>query len=280
LPKLIEFRHEIDGFKRDCAKFRDLCAQCIWQNVIPYVPEIYKTKPVNMDTSHLMHVFSISDEFKECMDPRFNVTYGRETYPHPMFDNMRDNNYLAFIVDNYENFAEFVIFVHGHNVSRAHQSTPLNDILDSTWEKIQRFNWTKCPEGTYFSYHYYDWVRQNTTKCNHFPNPVTGTPRFSCAYLEFFHHEMPLTQFGCLCHPCHGQFVVTRERIRSRPRSFWEYALVYGRTCMSEKGYQHPDLEPARKCSPNVLEWVWHVILGEPYDLRNQSSALIDNCLD
>ena len=63
---------------------------------------------------------------------------------------------------------------------------------------------------------------------------------------------------------CCAQFVVSRERVRARPRAIYEALLqkVLG---------MHDDATAAR-----LMEWSWHYLLGEPFE---QSRASVDQTL-
>jgi len=250
------------------------CAECPWRKNSNYPPKILRKGHVNMQSSHKFHVFAISDEFSGAFkDVPYNITFGRRVYWHSKFDNMRDANYLLFIVDNYDNLAEYVAFVHGHQ-SSWHQRTDLKIHLDQTWKKINKFDAEKCPNGIYYSY-----AEMNKDKdCSSWPNPIFNNDHMNCLWVEYFEPEMMLDEIPCVSAPCCGQFVASRDRIRSRPLDFWMRLVNYGRTCLSKRG-QSTGMFTRTKCTANILEYVWHVIFREPADYRSGIPSDLRTCV-
>jgi len=262
-----------------CQRNPNYCKNCRFTNwgfEKPTIPK--RMKEINIDKSHLLHIFSISNKYKHVLDTLegINITYGIEVYPHKTFDNMRDANYLHFIIDNFNNLPKWLIFIHGHETS-PHQFRNITDLLMESKDKIERFDWGLCPFGVYSSLDYSEWVSKNITGCKHWPNPLMGNHHWGCTFLEFAHYAFPIETLGCFAHPCCAQFIVNRERLRSMPLAYWQYLAVHGQRCLSKK--ESHDRLVAETCAPNVLEWVWHLSFGEQSDLRNVRSANIDFCV-
>lgn len=251
------------------------CNFCKWRNNSQENFIVHRQGLINMKISHRFHVFLLSNESKNRVftggkEP-LNITFGKEQYYHDHFDNLRDTNYLLFIVDNYYNLAEFVVFAHGHPTSW-HQKENLSSILLKLDTKAKLFDSSKCPKGIYHPLSYEIWKRNRnpqkiSSKCSSWPNPIIDNEWFNCVWAEYFEPEFPLKLLGCLISPCCGQFLVSRSRILRQPLSFWRKVLNYARTCFSQKGSPR-DMFPESKCSANILEYTWHVLLGQEADYR------------
>ncbi|KAE8352226.1 hypothetical protein BDV28DRAFT_135553 [Aspergillus coremiiformis] len=157
--------------------------------------------------------------------------------------------YLTYIVDHYDHLSPFTIFIHGkdehwHNDAAGPKTS--NVLLNLRFEAARAYGYVNlrclavpgCPDSLHPA------VNQKTDLEYH--QLVEDFPQI---YYELFGESDAPSQVG---HQCCGQFIVTRDRIRQRPRSDYERLLHWvGNTTRTDSygiGW--------------TLEKLWHIIFG------------------
>jgi len=147
---------------------------------------------------------------------------------------------LAFIVENYNSLADVSIFLHGFPFDH---NTHLADLLK------ELFDWNRRTGLPFFDFMYAnDWL---FTRC--YRNPRNNSIGEMLGLdAEYFPYEgTRLSRQGCyLPKFCCAQFLVSREAIQRRPRSFYRLALKL----VNELPY-HPEMGPCAE-----MEMLWHAI--------------------
>mmetsp|Transcript_27792 Transcript_27792/g.69837 ORF Transcript_27792/g.69837 Transcript_27792/m.69837 type:complete len:355 (+) Transcript_27792:75-1139(+) len=176
--------------------------------------------------------------------------------------------YLRFIVQYYDHLPEHIAFVHGHRRSW-HQSGDIVEVLGKA-EALVGAMPPRCRADYYITLSDAG-VREGSQCppdwCSMFQPKPWGKGAVLrnalAAALPELGHPTP-----CLSSTCCAQFMVPRERIRARPLAFWQRALDYVAACpqpASLPGGAVADAHlPRQGCYWNLMEYVWHLALGNP----------------
>jgi hypothetical protein len=157
------------------------------------------------------------------------------------------SSYLKFIVDYYDILPEALLMLHSHRYAYHQEDILLLlsklNLKSASWAgaycNINHAVWgyKEDPDRDWMRINWEDWLGEWLG--DDYP-PTRGDGR------SFPH---PVLERCC------AQFVVGRDRVRKRPREFYEKAL--------EVMYSAKDEEESRKMGL-LMEWVWHMIFGEP----------------
>lgn len=152
-------------------------------------------------------------------------------------------SYLKFIIEYYDELPHNVAFIHGHEEAY-HQLKNLSEQLTTgAWKGKQYYSlnghFTDRPPGS-------DPMNKLERVWNDLFKPILG---FDCP--EHIHSD------------CCAQFVVTREKLRSYPKSVYEnwYNFILS-------GYKSYDL--TMYDSAVMFELVWHILFGKPVKCYEQ----------
>ena len=147
--------------------------------------------------------------------------------------------FLKFIVDYYDALPRAMVFLHGHRYAY-HMEDVLGLLADLDVASFDYCNLNFAVWGTHE-----DPERRLLYDDTHRP------------WLEAHLGPLPPLLFDRCC----AQFLVTRDRVRARPRAFYEAALAHA----------YYDVEPlpegdkeANRQIGLLFEWLWHHIFGEP----------------
>ena len=147
--------------------------------------------------------------------------------------------FLKFIVDYYDALPRAMVFLHGHRYAY-HMEDVLGLLADLDVASFDYCNLNFAVWGTHE-----DPERRLLYNDTHRP------------WLEAHLGPLPPLLFDRCC----AQFLVTRDRVRARPRAFYEAALAHA----------YYDVEPlpegdkeANRQIGLLFEWLWHHIFGEP----------------
>lgn len=139
--------------------------------------------------------------------------------------------YLKFIVDYYDRLPEFAIFLHSHRYAYHQEDllSILNDLVPTHYCNLNSVVWgnKEDPDRKLLYQDHRSWVE------------------------EFLGPLPPL-----LLDRCCAQFVVHRDRIRSRPLAFYDKALAVALAA------DERDTEANRQLGL-LFEWLWRFIFGE-----------------
>lgn len=141
--------------------------------------------------------------------------------------------YLKFIVDYYDRLPEFAVFLHSHRYAYHQEDllSILNDLVPTHYCNLNSVIWgnREDPDRTLLYHHHRSWVE------------------------DFLGPLPPL-----LLDRCCAQFVVHRDRIRSRPLAFYEKALAVA----LDDAVDERDTEANRQLGL-LFEWLWPFIFRE-----------------
>lgn len=177
--------------------------------------------------------------------------------------------YLAYIADNYDDLPDYTVFLHAD----APEHIPSLELLTETVFAASR---GYLPEETGFAHLAHNHVLhhvgcENGGVCE--ARTMDGF-EFPTMWKNVFGSSIaPSLAAGELNAYCCVQFLVKRERIQMRPRSFYQRALDY----FGGSAQSYYDLFPAGKVvrpsdalgrTPCQLAmYIWHVMFGEPLAL-------------
>ncbi|KAG8462643.1 hypothetical protein KFE25_004619 [Diacronema lutheri] len=177
-------------------------------------------------------------------------------------------NYAHWLYDNYEALPPFMAFVHGHAVAW-HQPSALPVLVrvaEELVELLERAGGECGAEGLF--------VPLGTTMtaqwCKHVAQPTPFGRVLRHTYAAWLEPDLP-PPLPCLQAELGAQFVVSRSRVRARPRAFYRRLAEYTATCTPDRdgmyaraGEPKPDRLQPEHCFHNMLEYAWHVIFGQP----------------
>lgn len=167
--------------------------------------------------------------------------------------------YLQYIVEQYNNLPDSVVFMHAHQVA-PHMPDKLDILNKLRWDAVGYANlrytnitfdlwgkWTGdwlCPqhplEAPPSDEIIWDELRVNQSRL------------FAEVWQELF--ETPIGPMPQYVHsPCCAEFLVSKERIQARPLSFYEDSLNWLEATSQDRYW-----------AGRIFEYVWHIILGEP----------------
>lgn len=167
--------------------------------------------------------------------------------------------YLQYIVEEYNNLPDHVVFVHAHQIAQ-HMPDKLDILQNLRWDafgyaNLRYVNITYDLWGKWTG----DWL------CPH--NPIGPAPSeeilwdelrvnqsklFADVWGELFVKPLgPLPEY--VHAPCCAEFLASKERIRSRPLSFYQTCLAWVEEASSDRYW-----------AGRIFEYVWHMIFGEP----------------
>lgn len=155
---------------------------------------------------------------------QMNINKGREA-----------SGYLKFIIDNYYRLPKHIAFIHGHETS-IHQTYDIMHMI------------SKCAKYTQFEY-----ISLSLYNINFRERENPGIKLLHELWDEYFRPYLnrdPPTQ---IFHDCCAQFIVSRDRIRSRPIN--AYRHWYNLTI--DQNYDDYVVGL-------MFEYIWHIIFGEP----------------
>jgi len=159
-------------------------------------------------------------------------------------------------------------FVHGHAVAW-HQPSALPVLVrvaEELVELLERAGGECGAEGLF--------VPLGTTMtaqwCKHVAQPTPFGRVLRHTYAAWLEPDLP-PPLPCLQAELGAQFVVSRSRVRARPRAFYRRLAEYTATCTPDRdgmyaraGEPKPDRLQPEHCFHNMLEYAWHVIFGQP----------------
>lgn len=167
--------------------------------------------------------------------------------------------YLQYIVEEYSKLADHVAFIHAHQVAKH-----MPDKLDV----LQRLRWDAFPFANlrYVNITFDLWGKwTGDWLCPQ--NPIGPAPSeeiiwdelrvnqsqlYADVWQELFAKTLgPLPEY--VHSPCCAEFVVAKERIQSRPLSFYEDCLNWVEEASSDRYW-----------AGRIFEYMWHIIFGEP----------------
>ena len=167
--------------------------------------------------------------------------------------------YLQYIVEQYDNLPDAVIFMHAHQVA-PHMPNKLDILTKLRWDAFDYANlrytnitfdlwgkWTGdwlCPlnplDAPPSDEVVWDELRVNQSRL------------FAEVWEELF--ASSIGQMPQYVHsPCCAEFLVSRARIHARPLSFYEDCLNWLEATSSDRYW-----------AGRIFEYVWHIIFGEP----------------
>jgi hypothetical protein len=153
--------------------------------------------------------------------------------------------YLDYIVKNYDSLSDYTVFLQGdadHHLFLSYLSTTLEGIKAGQYDvPFLHLN---------FHRHY-----QTTTPCMRDVERV------------IFNLTNPVEPLPLIGTYCCAQFIVSRPRIRARDQKFYSDALKLVDGSVADLCSPDP---PRRSSHCYVLEYLWHVVFGEPRDLPHK----------
>lgn len=167
--------------------------------------------------------------------------------------NFIDNNksqevpmYLKYIIDNYYNLPDKILFLHGHNMSY-HQDFPSEYI-------IKNVNWDI---NDYFSVN-----RRNSYQelSNNFELSENAFNNWIKNNWYIFQNKLPFPKNGLFFYP-NAQFVVSRENIKQYSKDFWVNLYKWATTTNINN-----------VITSRIFEYCWHYIFT-----RNTNEKIINN---
>ena len=180
-------------------------------------------------------IYTVDDDNSE---PRVPKNKGREAMV-----------YLTYIIDNYDNLPDTVLFFHPDRIAWHN-----NVLLDlDTAKTIQRLSDARVAREGYFNSRCDhdpgcpDWLHIDRPKAELDPIKKMEERWFTSKVWRELH---PYAQIpSALSQPCCAQFAVSGERIRARPRSHYEHY---------RKWLLEADIED--KISGRIMEYSWQYI--------------------
>lgn len=167
-------------------------------------------------------------------EKRWLPNKGREVLP-----------YLTYLTEHYDTLPKFVVFIHGHE-SSSHCEPMMHILRGLRWENIHfaNLNWLG-EEGFY-------------TTLEASSPPSNSTFKWVKLFWADMFRESGRVPERISFH-AHSQFVVSRERIRSRKKQFYEKLHTWARD--TNYGDQHISA---------FFQATWHFIFGEEADMPKQ----------
>ncbi|KAF3938027.1 hypothetical protein ABW19_dt0200043 [Dactylella cylindrospora] len=162
------------------------------------------------------------------------------------------NVYLTYIIDNYYNLPDFMVFVHSlryqwHNEDPMYDGVPVIKNLQLEYVNKAgyvplRCTWTLgCPS--------------ELKPTNPYATRIDDRSHTEEAYAKGFEQLFPnMTVPEVVGAACGGQFAVTRKQVYERPLKDYEH---YRQWLM--------DTELTDNISGRILEYSWHIMFGKPY---------------
>jgi hypothetical protein len=127
--------------------------------------------------------------------------------------------YLTYIIDHYDNLADTNIFFHPHLITwhnndllDSNAATTIRHLSDEHVARVGYFN-SRCHEEPGCP----DWLHLDRPESELDPGRKMEERYFTPAIWKELHPEAPIPY--AISQPCCAQFMVSRERIRSHPRS-------------------------------------------------------------
>ena len=143
------------------------------------------------------------------------------------------SSYLRYILDNYDSLPEHIAFIHGHEHAWHHKNGPLLPLIESA----------SLTDDMYFTlYGHYD----------------HGSISLEKSFVRDWHVVEPWLGPLPKTPPCHdfaAQFIVSRNRIQSRPKKMYQVMYDY---------IVHPMTD--HYGVGNFYEYIWHYIFKERWN--------------
>ncbi|KAB8339121.1 hypothetical protein FH972_022057 [Carpinus fangiana] len=188
-------------------------------------------------------------------DPHANLTVSRNK-------GRESTAYLTYIIDNYHNLPEYVIFLHAlryqwHNEDPMYDGVPpIRNLRLSYVEQHgyanMRCTWSLgCPAELH---PYTDPSKIEEALAGNNDRDKTEAA-FTRAYLELFPDAKAEEAPTAVGIPCGAQFALSRWMIQSRPLD--DYKRIRNWLWATEL----PDAVSGR-----ILEYSWHVLMGKPFE--------------
>ncbi|KAK2840512.1 hypothetical protein FQN49_006203 [Arthroderma sp. PD_2] len=209
-------------------------------------------KPPGSTYSRVLVIPRLTKEKVDWIDEVSNIT--TEIYvvddPHSLPRTPKNKGreamvYLTYLIDNYDNLPDIILFMHSHKIAWHHEE-PLNHDAKEMVNRISservtrdgfmnlRCNWQPgCP----------DWLRPQSTKED---SEKPEQPLVANGWREIFPAEPVPEVIGGQC--C-AQFAVSRERVLGVPKSHFVYYRNWLLRTELDDFY-----------SGRVWEYLWHVI--------------------
>eukprot|EP00743_Colponemidia_sp_Colp-15_P011158 GILK01012408.1.p1 GENE.GILK01012408.1~~GILK01012408.1.p1 ORF type:complete len:395 (+),score=51.21 GILK01012408.1:38-1222(+) len=160
------------------------------------------------------------------------------------------HGYLRFIIDYYDILPNHVAFIHGHQAS-------WHD--PNTLESLNRLKWGSRPYLNFSPLHY--------------QKLGEGNRAYELPKIQKFWKSAGLDSYLGSCPPvlyteCCAHFAVTREQILKHPQRFYIHLLDW---LINQEDFTNHD-------GGVLLEWIWGMIFGEPYNMRRRSTCDVFDC--
>lgn len=187
--------------------------------------------------------------------------------------------YLTYIIDNYDNLPEFIVFAHGEYRSW-HQPEPFTYILaalnltavaEHGWVNLRCTLEPSCTKVPVDSWAYTDnWSWWSFVLRAMFAHMYKEDDAWYPPDLETINDPYPMKIPYSFASPCCAQFAVTKAAVLSKPRQFWIRA-------------REPLLFPKDKWAPDLFEHLadsWHLGVGYERLWHYFFGAPAHTCLD
>ena len=172
------------------------------------------------------------------LDSSFNIIiYSKTNRNYHFIDHNKGKDvpmYLKYIIDNYHNLPDKILFLHGHQMSY-HQDFPSDYI-------IKNVDWNS---SEYFSVNSRNSYQEVSSKFSKSENSFTWLRD----NWSIFGGELPFPEDGLFFYPS-SQFVVSKELITQYKKEFW--INLY-------KWIETSELDSF--ISSRIIEYTWHYIL-------------------
>ena len=177
--------------------------------------------------------------------------------------------FLKYIINNYDNLPNKIAFIHGHETAY-HQRYPYGILKAIENANIDKYGYISLNNELQSI------ILQNNKFDRNHPKVIFGTDdvhhlemknRWSELYEKELNYEFP----KALRYQRSAQFIVTKEKIRSHSKKFYQDLYNYV-----------IDLKNDDYTTSVVLEFSWHMIFGETPDMCNtlKNDELYNSCND
>jgi hypothetical protein len=163
------------------------------------------------------------------------------------------SSYLKFIIANYENLPQYVLFLHGHENAHHQKRDIFEEIKQRKWfnkpyYSVNKFGLIQCMNG---SIHMCDQLR----------------PLWDTYFRPYLKRDAPK---NLVCDCC-AQFVISRDTILKNPKEAyekWLQLLIEDYKKYSDI-FKHTDqtMHSPGKQIAMLFEYLWHIIFGQPDEM-------------
>ncbi|KAJ5981536.1 hypothetical protein N7522_013957 [Penicillium canescens] len=187
----------------------------------------------------------LEDQLPEWQHAVYIVDDPEATHTVEQNKGKESNVYLQYILDNYDNMPEYMVFLHAHQYSTHTEFWEQDNTLT-----VQRLQLDYLKQAGYLNLRC-DWGPGCPDEVQPFRQMAGRTTElaFAGAWIRIFNNtDVP----EIVATPCCAQFAVTRQQVLQRPRSDYEH-------------YHHwlMTTELDDETSGRVFEYLWHIIFGQ-----------------